>query len=47
VREPLHKATIALISIEYKFAHYLGYKSYQDIYEFYDLVNDPEDLQHL
>lgn len=45
--EPLHKATVALIRDQYKLVHYLGYKSYNDIYEFYDLENDPEELQNL
>ncbi len=45
--EPLHKATVALIRDRYKLIHYLGYKSYNDVYEFYDLGNDPEELQNL
>jgi arylsulfatase A-like enzyme len=45
--EPLHKATLALIRDQYKLVHYLGYKSYSDVYEFYDLANDPEELQNL
>ena len=45
--EPLHKATVALIRDQYKLVHYLGYKYYQDAYEFYDLGNDPEELQNV
>jgi hypothetical protein len=45
--EPLHKTTVALIRDQYKLSHYLGYKSYKDVYEFYDLANDPEELQNL
>ncbi len=45
--EPLHKATLALLRDGYKLVHYLGYKSYNDVYEFYDLANDPEELQNL
>jgi len=45
--EPLHKATLALLRNQYKLVHYLGYKSYSDAYEFYDLENDPEERQNL
>jgi arylsulfatase A-like enzyme len=45
--EPLHKATVALLRDQYKLSHYLGYKSYSDNYEFYDLASDPEELQNL
>jgi arylsulfatase A-like enzyme len=45
--QPLHKATVVLIRDRYKLVHYLGYKSYNDVYEFYDLGNDPEELQNL
>jgi uncharacterized sulfatase len=45
--QPLHKATVALIRDQYKLVHYLGYKSYSDAYEFYDLGIDPEELQNI
>lgn len=45
--EPLHKATLVLTRDQYKLVHYLGYKSYPDAYEFYDLENDPEELQNI
>ncbi len=45
--EPLHKATLVLIRDQYKLVHYLGYKSYSDAYELYDLSSDPEELQNL
>jgi arylsulfatase A-like enzyme len=45
--EPLHKATLAFIRGDYKLVHYLGYKYYKDEYEFYDLLNDPQELQNL
>ncbi len=43
----LRKATLALMRGSYKMVHYLGYKSYPDNYEFYDLHNDPEELINL
>ncbi len=44
---PLRKATLAIIRGQYKLVHYLGYKYYPDNYEFYDLKNDPDELQNL
>jgi arylsulfatase A-like enzyme len=41
---PLRKATVALIRGRYKLIHYLGYRYYRDNYEFYDLENDPEEV---
>ncbi len=43
---PLRKASLALLRGPYKLVHYLGYKYYPDNYEFYDLANDPEELQN-
>ena len=45
--EPLHKATLVLIRDQYKLVHYLGYKSYSNAYELYDLSSDPEELRNL
>jgi arylsulfatase A-like enzyme len=44
---PLRKATLALLRGPYKLIHYLGYKYYRDEYEFFDLENDPDELQNL
>lgn len=45
---PLTKATISMIKDQYKLIHYLGYDSgYNDLYELYDLENDPEELNDL
>ncbi len=41
---PLRKATVCLMRGQYKLVHYLGYKYYSDNYEFYDLQNDPQEL---
>jgi arylsulfatase A-like enzyme len=41
---PLRKSTTALIKGKYKLVHYLGYRGSTDSYEFYDLENDPEEL---
>ncbi|MFC2053524.1 sulfatase [Chloroflexota bacterium] len=45
--KPLKKATIALLKGQYKLIHYLGYRDYDDEYEFYDLQNDPDELENL
>ena len=44
---PLRKATVALIRGKYKLIHYLGYRYYRDNYEFFDLENDPEELNNV
>jgi arylsulfatase A-like enzyme len=43
---PLTKATVALIRGKQKLVHYLGYKNSRDAYEFYNLENDPEELNN-
>ncbi len=46
--KPLKRATFALIRGNYKLIYYLGYGGmYQDYYEFYNLEEDPEELQDL
>ena len=45
-QSPLEKATSALIKGAYKLVYYQGYKNYDGIYEFYDLENDPGELQN-
>jgi arylsulfatase A-like enzyme len=44
---PLTKGTIALIRGRYKLIHYFGYDGYENEYELYDLVNDPEEMENL
>jgi len=44
---PLRKRTVSLIRDRYKLVHYLGYKEYDDIYEMYDLNDDPEELNNI
>jgi arylsulfatase A-like enzyme len=43
--QPLNIATIALIKSYNKLVHYMGYKTYRNRYEFFDLQNDPEELK--
>ncbi len=43
---PLTKATIALIKGQYKLVYYLGYRNYDHQYEFYDLENDPDEMEN-
>jgi arylsulfatase A-like enzyme len=43
---PLTKASMALLRWPYKMIGYWGYDS-DDAYEFYDLANDPEELENL
>jgi arylsulfatase A-like enzyme len=45
--QPLEKVTIALLKGQYKLIYYLGYRDYDDEYEFYDLQNDPDELENL
>ena len=44
---PLTKCTVALVKDQYKLIHYFGYDSYENEYELYDLVNDPEEMEDL
>lgn len=44
---PLTKGTVALVKGQYKLIHYFGYRGYEDEYELYDLVNDPEEMEDL
>jgi arylsulfatase A-like enzyme len=45
--KPLYKVTLAMIKGRYKLIYYLGYKGYSDIYEMYDLQEDPEELLNI
>ncbi len=42
---PLKTATVALIKDHKKIIHYFGYEQKQDDYEFYNLKNDPDELE--
>ncbi|MBN1149199.1 MAG: sulfatase-like hydrolase/transferase [Anaerolineales bacterium] len=44
---PLQECTVALIKGQYKLVRYLGYSDYDDVYELYDLKNDPDELENL
>ena len=44
---PLSKGTVAMVKDRYKLIHYFGYDGFDDQYEMYDLVNDPEELDDL
>lgn len=44
---PLAKRTVSLIRDRYKIIHYLGYPRYDDVYEMYDLHDDPEELRNI
>lgn len=43
----LTKGTVALIKDRYKLIHCFGFKGYENEYELYDLVNDPEEIEDL
>jgi len=45
--QPFHKATLTILKGQFKLILYLGYKYYKDKVEFFDLANDPEELQNL
>ncbi len=44
---PLRKATYAIIRDRYKLIYYSGYKGFDEIFELYDLFDDPEELNDL
>jgi arylsulfatase A-like enzyme len=44
---PLKKAVISMRKRQYKLIAYLGYESFDHIFELYDLGNDPEELYNL
>jgi arylsulfatase A-like enzyme len=44
---PLTMGTVALLKERYKLIHYFGYDGYDDQFELYDLVNDPEEMEDL
>ena len=46
-RGPLTTATVALVKDQYKLIHYLGYDGFENEYELYDVVNDPEEMEDL
>jgi arylsulfatase A-like enzyme len=44
---PLTRRTVSVIRGDHKLTHYLGYPEYDDMYELYDLSNDPEELDNV
>jgi arylsulfatase A-like enzyme len=44
---PLAKRTVSLVREHYKIIHYLGYPEYDDVYEMYDLNDDPQELRNI
>jgi arylsulfatase A-like enzyme len=44
---PLRKASLAVFQDRFKLVHYLGYRYGKDVYEFYDLQDDPGELNNL
>jgi arylsulfatase A-like enzyme len=43
---PIKTSTIVMIEGQYKLIQYQGYRGYDDVYELYDLINDPEELDN-
>jgi arylsulfatase len=43
----LKVGTVSIMKDRYKLVHYFGYEAKKDDYEFYDLENDPEELEDL
>ena len=46
-RAPLNKATFAIMRENYKLIYYKGYDGFDEQFEFYDLYNDPEEMENL
>jgi arylsulfatase A-like enzyme len=44
---PLQKVSLAMVKGRYKLVYYLGYEDFSDIYEMYDLQDDPEELSDI
>jgi arylsulfatase A-like enzyme len=44
---PLAKRTVSLVRDRFKLIHYLGYPTYDDVYELYDLQQDPDELENI
>ena len=44
---PLTKRTVSVIRGDYKLVHYLGHTGYDDVYEMYDLSQDPQELTNI
>lgn len=44
---PLNLGTIAAIKNRKKLIHYFGYDNFDDVYEYYDLSSDPEELNNI
>jgi arylsulfatase A-like enzyme len=44
---PLTQATAAIVRGSYKLIHYFGYEGFDGVYELYDVVGDPEELEDI
>jgi arylsulfatase A-like enzyme len=44
---PMNKATVAMTKGRYKLINYRGYQNHEDVYELYDMENDPDQLEEL
>lgn len=44
---PLTKTTIAMRKGDYKMIYYLGYPGYDNVYELYNIAEDPEEMRNL
>jgi len=44
---PLRKATFAIIKGDYKLIHYRGYNEFENVFELYNLKQDPEELEDI
>jgi len=44
---PLTKRTVMMVKDRYKIMHFTGYEKYNDVFEMYDLQNDPEELNNI
>ena len=44
---PLKIGTVAMVKDRYKLIHYFGHEGFEDEYELFDILNDPEELDDL
>ena len=44
---PFKEGTVAMVKDRYKLIYYTGYDGFDNEFEMYDLINDPEEMENL
>jgi arylsulfatase A-like enzyme len=45
--KPINKGTMSLIKQQYKLSYYFGYSGFDQEFELYDIVNDPQEMNNI